>query len=489
MNELLKLEPRELWKHFHSLTCTPRPSGHEAQVRKFVSGVGKERGLETIVDDAGNVIIRKPATPGLENRKGVILQAHLDMVPQKNSDSEHDFTRDPIATTIENGWVKAVGTTLGADNGIGVAAALAVLESETIEHGPIEALFTANEEAGMTGALGLRPGTLKGTILMNLDSEDEGELFIGCAGGMDAIATFDCGRSPLPSGYAGLKIAVTGLKGGHSGMDIDLGRGNANKIMNRLLLDSEPDYGVLLSSIEGGSLRNAIPRESFAHVAVPENRTQEFLDSLNVLADAIRREFAVADPGLRIEAVNAEPPDSVIDPEVADRLFKAIQACPNGVMRMSTEMDGLVETSNNLAMVKTGEKRIVVECLLRSSVNSAREDLQSMIGSLFALAGATICFEGGYPGWKPDQASPILKVMRETYASKFGNWPEVRAVHAGLECGIIGGKYPGLDMISFGPTIRHPHSPGEKVEIASVGRFWEFLTATLAAVPDKESDE
>ncbi|NTV02070.1 MAG: aminoacyl-histidine dipeptidase [Chlorobiaceae bacterium] len=486
MTDILKLEPQRVWKHFHALTRIPRPSGHEEQARKFLAAFGRGLGLETIADEAGNVIIRKPATPGMEHRKGVILQAHLDMVPQKNSDTTHDFRSDPIEAFVDGGWVKARGTTLGADNGLGLAAALAVLESDDIPHGPLEALFTGNEEAGMTGARGIRPGVLRGSILLNLDSEDEGELFVGCAGGLDAVATFEMEERPAPPGHMGFRITVTGLRGGHSGMDIGLGRGNANKVMNRLLHDARDRHGLLLASIEGGSLRNAIPRESFALIALPASEATGFLESLDTLAATIGLELAATEPDLRIAAEPAGLPAAVMGDEACERLLRAVHACPNGVMRMNDTMENLVETSNNLAIVRSANGSVTVECLLRSSVDSAREDLAMMIGSVFGLAGATTRFEGGYPGWRPDPGSPVLKVMREVYESKFGRAPEVRAVHAGLECGILGGTYPGLDMISFGPTIRHPHSPDEKAEIASVARFWELLVAALGAVDEKK---
>jgi dipeptidase D len=488
LSDILNLEPQRVWRHFHTLTLIPRPSGHEKKAREFLAAFGRGVGLEAIEDQAGNVIIRKPATPGMEKRMGVILQAHIDMVPQKNADTEHDFRHDPIETVVDGEWVKARGTTLGADNGLGLAAALAVLESDNIPHGPIEALFTGNEEAGMTGARGLRPGVLKGGILMNLDSEDEGELFVGCAGGLDAVATFSVLEQPPPPDHKGFRLTVSGLRGGHSGMDISLGRGNANKVMNRLLHDARDRHGLLLGSIEGGSLRNAIPRESFAHVALPATNTASFQESFEALAATIRNELSSTEPDLHIEAIPAEIPETVIDDETCSRLLRAVHACPNGVMRMSDTMEGLVETSNNLAIVRSSQGAVRVECLLRSSVDSAREELSAMIDSVFSLAGATTSFEGGYPGWKPNPGSPILKVMIAVYKEKFGMEPHIRAVHAGLECGILGGSYPGLDMISFGPTIRHPHSPDEKAEVASVGRFWEFLVATLATVPDGDRD-
>jgi dipeptidase D len=482
-HDIVKLEPREVWKKFYSLTRIPRPSGHEEQIREFITDFGRSLGLETFIDEVDNVIIRKPATSGMENRKGVILQAHLDMVPQKNSGTIHDFENDPIEAVVDGEWLRARATTLGADNGMGVAAALAVLESTVLKHGPVEALFTSNEEAGMTGALGLKSGVLKGEILLNLDSEDEGELFIGCAGGQNGTMIFNFTGQSVPDGYSGFVIQVSGLKGGHSGMDINLGRGNAIKIMNRLLNEGHARFGLLLASIDGGSLRNAIPRESSAIVAVPAAKVADFLDCVSLLAGKIKNELSATDPELCIDAMPATTPDTIVEECVFVRLLDAVYACPNGVMRMSDEMEGLVETSNNLAIVKSGNGVIKVECLLRSSVDSAREDLAAMIGSVADLAGAVSLFDQGYPGWKPNPDSPILKSMREIYKTKFGKSPEIKAVHAGLECGIIGGAYPSLDMISFGPTIRSPHSPDERVEIASVGRFWDFLVATLAGVP------
>jgi dipeptidase D len=480
---ILELEPNALWKHFYCLTQIPRPSGHEEAVRAYVADVAKRCGLEWLVDEAGNVIVRKPATAGMEQLRGVILQAHLDMVPQKNAGTAHDFATDPIDAVIDGEWVRARGTTLGADNGIGVAAMLAVLESDALRHGPLEALCTANEEAGMTGALGLEPGVLNGQILLNLDSEDEGELFIGCAGGLDGTMRFDYTGDPVPLGYIGVEIRVSGLRGGHSGMDINLGRGNANKIMNRLLQMGRDRHGLLLASIDGGSLRNAIPRESSALCAVPSADKAAFLDELQAFAGTIGGELAGADPGLRVDAAEAALPAAVIDGAVTQRLFDAVAACPNGVHRMSAEMAGLVESSNNLARVHSDGNAVTVECLLRSASEEGMHELADMIGGVAERAGTVAMFEHGYPGWKPNPESPILKCMIEVYHARFGKTPEIRAVHAGLECGIIGAAYPQLDMISFGPTIRHPHSPDEKVECASVLKFWNFLAATLEEVP------
>jgi dipeptidase D len=486
-NDIRQLDPQEVWNHFYTLTRIPRPSGHEEQIRSFISGFGKGLGLETNVDESGNIIIRKPATQGMENRKRVILQAHLDMVPQKNSGTIHDFENDPIETLIDGDWVRAKGTTLGADNGFGVAAAMAVLESTTMPHGPIEVLFTAEEETGMTGASGLKPGLLNGEILMNLDSEDEGELFIGCSGGINGTMSFRYEEQPVPAGFTGFEIRVSGLKGGHSGMDIHLGRGNANKLMNRILYEGHANHGLLLGSVNGGSLRNAIPRESFATVAVPASMQERFPEDLFTLSMKIKSELSTADPALSIEVLPAATPERVIDEAVFVEFLKAVYACPNGVMRMSREMDGLVETSNNLAIVKSGHGALTIECLLRSSVDSAREELETIIRCIADLAGAVSVFDNGYPGWKPNPDSAILKRMRRIYQTKFGKSPLIKAVHAGLECGIIGGIYPWLDMISFGPTIRYPHSPDEKVNIASVRIFWDFLVETLGHMPEQLS--
>ncbi len=484
-SDIQGLKPQEIWKYFYSLTRIPRPSGHEEKIRTFISEFGRHLGLETIVDSAGNVIIRKPASPGMENRKGVILQAHLDMVPQKNSGKDHDFKEDPIEAIVDGDWVRADGTTLGADNGIGIAAAMAVLASADLQHGPVEALFTSDEESGMTGAFGLKPGLLKGDILLNLDSEDEGRLFTGCAGGLYGKTVFRYTSDPVPEGYTGFRIRVGGLKGGHSGMDIHLGRGNANKIMNRILYDGYIRHGLLLSSIRGGSLSNAIPRESTATVTVHAYNAELLVKDIAKKARDIKNEFSASDPGLVIEAELVETPRSVIDESVFFAMLKAVYACPNGVMRMSGEIPGLVETSNNLATIQSDDSTINVECLLRSSVDSARDDLRTMIESVFDLAGAVSVFDGGYPGWKPDPESPVLESMRKIYRENFGKNPTVHAVHAGLECGIIGATYPALDMISFGPTIRNPHSPAEKVHIESVGKFWTLLADMLMKVSEK----
>lgn len=483
--EIYKLEPQRVWKHFYSLTQIPRPSKKEKSVIDFVVNFGKSLGLETIVDEVGNVIIRKPATPGMENRKGVILQGHLDMVPQKNSDKVHDFEKDPIEAYVDGEWVTANGTTLGADNGIGVAAAMAVLEATDLQHGPIEALFTVDEETGMTGAFGLKPGLLKGDILINLDSEDEGELYVGCAGGLDANIEFAAKIEQVPAGYAGYRLALTGLKGGHSGMDIILGRGNSIKLLFRFLYNAEKEFGLRIASFDGGSLRNAIPREAFATVVVPVNKAAEFENFVRKFESIYKDEFALTEPTLSFSCEKTQQPASVIDTDTQARVIRAFFGCPNGVIRMSDAVPGLVETSNNLARVFTEGNKVKGQCLMRSSVESSKDALAQKMAAIFELAGAEVSFTGGYPGWKPNPNSPILKVMQDVYHKMYGKTPEVKAIHAGLECGLLGGVYPNWDMISFGPTIRFPHSPDEKVNVATVQKFWDFLVETLKNIPEK----
>ncbi len=486
MTKIKELQPKEVWGIFDEMLQIPRPSFHEEAIQDWAENFGKKLGLETIKDDAGNVIIRKPATKGMENRKGVILQGHLDMVPQKNSDKQHDFEKDPIEAFVDGEWVTANGTTLGADNGIGASAALAVLASEKIKHGPVEVLLTATEETGMDGANGLQPGVLQGDILINLDSEDEGELYVGCAGGEDMTAVFTYKTKKAKKTAAGLKLSVTGLKGGHSGIDIPLGRGNANKIFFRVLNRIER-LGVSLAKIEGGSLRNAIPREAFGVLTVKKSKVGKVIAVVEEMEKVIKSELAATDPGLKITVEEVEVPKKVMKKGKQKKLTKAVMACPNGVIRMSDSMEGLVETSSNLAIVKSDKKAGTVICaaLMRSSVDSAKAELGERLKAVFTMAGAKVSFSGAYPGWKPNMESPILKAMQDVYNNKYGKIPEIKAIHAGLECGILGGKYPNWDMISFGPTIRYPHSPDEKVNIETVQKFWDFLVATLENIPEK----
>ncbi len=483
--DILNLEPALLWKNFYSLTQIPRPSKHEDKVRDFLVKFGKDLGLETIQDEVGNVIIRKPATAGMENRKGVVLQGHMDMVPQKNNDTEHDFEKDPITTYIDNGWVKAKGTTLGADNGLGVAAAMAVLESKNIQHGPIEAFITTDEETGMTGAMGIKPGVLKGDILLNLDTEEEGELYIGCAGGTNGNFSFRFKTAALPSAVEAFKITVTGMKGGHSGVDIRLERGNSIKVLTRVLWEGSKNFGLRLAALEGGSLRNAIPREASATIVVPVQHKDSLAAMVAGLEQIIRKELSAVEPNMKIILTPAEKPLSLIDEVSQGNIINALYACPNGVIRMSNEMPGLVETSINIGVLKTDNNMVIGQTLLRSSVDSAKLDLQNMVDAVFTMAGADINFDGEYPGWKPNPDSVILKLMQDLYKKMFGKEPLVTAIHAGLECGILGGPYPNWDMISVGPTIVSPHSPDEKAEIASVQKFWDYLLETLKNIPAK----
>lgn len=487
MSKIIDIEPKEVWQIFSEMLQIPRPSRHEDAIQEWAENFGKKLGLETLKDEIGNVIIRKPATPGMENRKGVILQGHLDMVPQKNSDKEHDFLTDSIEAFKDGDWVKANGTTLGADNGIGVSSALAVLASDKLKHGPLEVLLTATEETGMDGANGLKPGVLNGEILINTDSEDEGELYVGCAGGEDVNVTFNYEEEETPYGVVGLELSITGMKGGHSGIDIPLQRGNAIKAFFRILNAAYREHGVRLSRIDGGSLRNAIPREAFGVLVVDEAKTADFVAQAYEIGQIIKTELAVTEPDMKIEVKETELPLSIIDEKTQRNLTSAVLAVPNGVIRMSDSMKGLVETSTNLALVKSDsdEKKIIAACLIRSSVDSAKNDLAERMQAVFELAGAEVNFSGNYPGWKPNMDSPILKTMQEVYNKKFEKVPEIKAIHAGLECGILGGTYPNWDMISFGPTIRFPHSPDEKVNIETVKKFWEFLVATLENIPEK----
>lgn len=483
--EIRKLVPHEVWENFYQITQIPRPSKKEKTIVEYMKHFGEKLGLETIVDNVGNVIIRKPATPGMENRKVVVLQSHLDMVPQANSNIKHDFEKDPIDAYIDGEWVTARDTTLGADNGMGVAATMAILQSKNIEHGPIEALFTVDEETGMTGANGLEAGVLKGDILMNLDSEDEGELYVGCAGGEDANVTLEVKLEPAPEGCEAHSLEIKGLKGGHSGMDIKLGRGNANKLAFRLLKQLSDKYSIKIAKIEGGSLRNAIPREAFVTFYAPKNKCDNIINEVKEFEKIAKNELSLTEPNLSITLVKSSTPSHVIDLDSQNRLINAILACPNGVQRMSDSMPGLVETSTNLAVVKLDGDKVYVKCLMRSSVDSARRALAMSLQAVFDLAGAETNFCGGYPGWKPNMESPILKIMISTYERLYGKTPEIKAVHAGLECGLLGGLYPNFDMISFGPTIRYPHSPDEKVNIDSVHKFWDFMKETLRNVPLK----
>ena len=473
------LQPQLVWKNFNKLCSVPHPSHHLEKITKVIVDFGKEHGLETIVDKAGNIIIRKPATPGRENAIPVVLQAHMDMVPQKNNDKVHNFETDPIEPMIDGEWVRANGTTLGADNGIGVAAGMAILESKDIRHGPLELFVTADEETGMYGAFGMEPGTLKGNILLNLDSEDFGELYVGCAGGVDANISWKYQGVAAIADDVALKVTIKGLKGGHSGLEINCGRANANKLLFRFLKEVISLYEARLAKVEGGNMRNAIPREAYAVISVPSEEVENIKKLVEEYCDLFNKEYSITENKIEVLCEEIEMPELIIPEEIQDDLVNAITGCPNGVFRMIPAIPDTVETSMNLSIIEANATDISVKCLLRSSVDSKKEELASMVESVFTLAGAKVEFSGSYSGWNPNLDSTILNTMKEVYKQEFGEEAAVKVIHAGLECGILGAIEPKLDMVSFGPTIRHPHSPDEKINIESVGKFWKLLVATL----------
>jgi aminoacyl-histidine dipeptidase len=455
------------------------------KITEFLVDFGKGLGLESFVDEVGNVIIRKAATPGMENRKGVILQAHMDMVPQKNNDTVHDFTKDPIETYVDGDWLKAKGTTLGADNGLGVAAIMAVLEDDNLKHGPLEALITKDEETGMYGAFGLKPGTLNGKILLNLDSEDEGELYIGCAGGLDVTATLEYQQEAVSAGLVARKITLKGLRGGHSGLEINQGRGNANKLLARVAHDILIEFDSQLASFEGGNMRNAIPREAHAVLVFNPEDTEGLEDYIKEYEAQINVEYATIESDVTLTIESVEVPSHVVPVEIQDNLINVLMACQDGVMRMIPTVPDTVETSSNLAIVIIGEGKAEVRILARSSCDTMKDFLADSLTACFAMAGMKVELSGNYSGWQPNVDSPILHAMRLSYQQQFGVEPAVKVIHAGLECGIIGANCPGLDMISFGPTLRSPHSPDERAFIPSVSKFYNFLTATLEQTPEE----
>jgi dipeptidase D len=483
MDNLLNLQPAEIWRYFHEINQIPRASGKEQNVIEYLLSFAKEHNLESDKDEVGNIVIRKAATKGMEKHKKVILQSHMDMVCEKNSDSPHNFDKDPIQTWIDGEWVKAKGTTLGGDDGIGIAASLAILASDKIEHGPLESFYTVDEETGMTGAFGLQPGFLKGEILINLDSEDEGELFIGCAGGKDTTIVFKYAKDQVPAGYYCCKISVTGLTGGHSGDDIEKGFGNSNKILNRFLYNLALKTDLRLTEFNGGNLRNAIPREAFAIICVPMSAKELVRVELNLYAAEIKAEYVTTEKNLKLDITTSESHEYVIDKQTQEKLIGSLYACPHGVIAMSMALKGLVETSTNLASVKFVEdNKIIVGTSQRSSVNSALNDVACMVANVYKLAGAEISHSSGYPGWNPKLDSEILKITEAAYIKLFGKKPIVRAIHAGLECGLFLTKYPNLDMVSFGPTIKGAHSPDERLNISTVQKFWDLLIEVLKNV-------
>ena len=480
MNTAIKdLQPTAVWHFFGELMNIPRPSKHEAKVSAYLQEFGHQHGYETLVDEVGNVLIRKPAYKGYENAPGVCLQAHMDMVCEKNGDKEFDFLTQPIEAYVENGWLVGNGTTLGADDGIGVAAALAILDNPDIQHGPLECLFTVDEETGLTGAANLHTDWLKSSILLNFDDEDEGEYCIGCAGGIDTTVAIDYTTRPVPANESSYRIQVSGLTGGHSGDDINRGRGCAIKILNRILWNATEHCKIGLARIDGGNLRNAIAREAWADIVVAYDLEEAFKRMVNDFAEHIKFEFRTTEPNLQISLIPIEQPSCLIDRQTQYNLLNALFACAHGVLAMSREIENFVETSTNLASVKMDDKQIHIATSQRSSVESAKHAAAQKIEATFRMIGAHVSHGDGYPGWTPNPDSKVLKVGVETYKRMFGHDPIVRAIHAGLECGLIGEKYPNMDMISYGPTLRGVHAPGEKIEIKTVEMFWNLTCEIL----------
>lgn len=484
-SDIRNLDPKHIWNHFANLNAVPRPSKKEERVIAFIRDFGEGLNLETTVDKVGNVIIKKPATKGMENRKTVVLQSHLDMVHQKNTDTVFDFDSQGIEMYVDGDWVRAKGTTLGADNGLGVAAIMSVLSASDLAHPAIEALFTIDEETGMTGAMGLEAGLLQGEILLNLDTEEDNEIGMGCAGGVDITATRSYLEEETPVQSSAFKISISGLQGGHSGMDIHKGLANANKLMNRLLFDGFENFGLRIAMMDGGSLRNAIPRESSAIFVVDTISKEPFIFETEELINILKEEYATIEPKLSIRIEATELPNKVMDLGVQEGFLKSVYAATNGVYRMSPDIDGLVETSNNIARVTVNSGQIVIGCLTRSSSETSKYDLANSLRAAFELAGFEVSYSGAYPGWQPNINSEILKLLDVIYLNQHQEKAHIAACHAGLECGILGQNYPNLDMVSFGPTIRGAHSPDERTSISSTQKFWNFLVEILKNIPEK----
>jgi dipeptidase D len=487
MQKITELQPTEVWGYFNEILTIPRISKKEEQILAYLETFARKHQLDHRRDQVGNLLISKPATPGMENRKGIILQSHVDMVGEKHAGVDHDFGKDAIEAFVAEEWVRAKGTTLGADDGIGIAASMAILASREIPHGPLECLFTVDEESGMTGALGLQPGFIKGSILLNLDSEDEGEIFIGCAGGIDTVASFRYLRKRVNRTRSALKIRVEGLQGGHSGDEIHKGLGNSIKILNRFLWNADQRFKINLARITGGKARNAIPREAEAVITVPSNSLQLIQVYFESFVQILREELRTEEPDFSMTLEPVELPEFAMGRKQQRRLFNALYACPHGVISMSRAIPGLVETSTNLASIRaTAEDTLEVMTSQRSSVESAKQDIADRMTALFKLMGAAVVHSDGYPSWKPDLSSEVLGIARGVYTGLFGTEPEVKAIHAGLECGLFLQKYPDLDMISFGPTIKGAHSPDERIRIDTVLRFWMFLLKMLQETPIRE---
>jgi len=480
MKVLNNLSPQPLWDYFEDICQVPRPSKKEEKIIRFLLDFAEKNGLEARQDEIGNILIKKPASAGRENDKTVILQSHVDMVCEKNSETIHNFEIDAIKPFIDDGWVRAEGTTLGSDDGIGVAAQMAILTATDLSHGPIECLFTVDEETGLSGAFALQPGFLRGSTLLNLDSEDEGELFIGCAGGIDTIGTLNYTPENLPLASFAIKLEVKGLLGGHSGDDINKNRGNANKILNRFLMDADKAFDMHLAEFNGGNLRNAIAREAYAVVVVPHSQKEDLVIEWNVFSSEMEFEFERSEPKFKLQHQSVNLPQFVIDGDTKSRLLKLIAACPHGVLEMSSRMAGMVETSTNLASIKfTDDNKITLTTSQRSEIEGRKYMASEMVEAVMKLAGAEVLHSDGYPGWTPNPDSAVAKIAVDSYQRLFGSAPAVKSIHAGLECGLFLEKYPNLDMVSFGPTIRGAHSPDERINIETVGKFWKLLVDIL----------
>lgn len=484
---LSQLKPSPVWKYFDEVCRIPRLSRNEERIRQYLLEFARKNKLKSKEDDAGNILIIKPGSPGMENRKTVVLQSHMDMVGEKNADHPHNWNKDPIIPVVNEGWVTAQGTTLGADDGIGIASQLAILTDTNLQAGMIECLFTVDEESGMTGAIGLEPDFFTGRTLINLDSEDEGILYIGCAGGMDTVGTMKYVSVPAGKNNKALEISVTGLRGGHSGDEIHKGFGNSVKIMNRLLWNLSNKYNISLSNFDGGNLRNAIPREAFATIIISKQSTAEVISWIENFYLTIGEEFREIEKDLKISVKESELPFSMMDKESQNRLLSALTCCPHGAIAWSKDMEDLVETSTNLASVKFEEKNTVkIVTTQRSSIESSKHDVAAMVETCLKLAGAEVVHSAGYPGWRPNMTSEILKITRNSYQKLFGKEPKIRAIHAGLECGLIFEKFKGIDMISFGPTIRGAHTPEEKIEIRTAQMFWDLLVDVINNIPSQQ---
>lgn len=485
MSEIKNLQPQAIWKNFDLLTQVPRPSGHLEKIQQFLLDWAREKGIEALLDEAGNVLMRKPASPGMEDCKIITLQGHMDMVPQKAADSNHNFETDPIQTYIDGEWVKAKGTTLGADDGMAVATIMAIMEDNTLQHGPLEGFITADEESTMGGVNNMTTDLLKGDILLNLDNETEGEMMIGSAGGVNLTATIEYKEVEVDAEDAAVKVTIGGLLGGHSGLEINEGRGNANKMMARLVQDAIANFEACLASWKGGNMRNAIPRDAEVVLTLPQENVAAFKEVIDEWRDTFTGEYAAIEPAFTLTVEDTELPAMIVPAEVQDNLVNALCACHNGVMRFIPEVPSIVETSSNLAIVEIGGGSAMFKVLVRSSRDSMRECCAETLESVFAMAGMKVELSGAYPAWQPNPQSEIVELMKNVYRDLFGTENKVQVIHAGLECGIIGAKYPNMDMVSFGPTMRSPHTPNERCHIPSVEKYWQFVLTTLERTPKK----